>query len=458
MTWLRGFVGNEPSGMHETIREIVDSHLCTCCGTCVAVCPAHAVEMRETPSGLLTASIIDGRCTGCGKCRTVCPGAGIQLELPECVDPLKGPVRGAYVGHASDDRLRFGGQSGGVVSALLLFLLDTKQADAAMVTAMPVDGTLRPQTVLARTREEILAARGSKYCPVAANAILGDAACDDRIVAVGLPCHMHGLRQLQRRQDALTPRMPYRIGLFCDRTLLYTCIDQMAHNAGLNAREIAGLQYRSKARSGWPGEVCFELRSGERRFFPSRLRTRLKDIFTPPRCRLCFDKTNVLCDLAVGDAWGIEESARGDSVIIVRNEQGASLLREVCGRGIMKVREIDAESLFAAQGVERRRQDHATFVQAWREMGLPLPQYEGRESFGSVAERRVARARLRRALLLNRRIAGSTTRQSALTAASAQQRLDRLRSLATAPLRQVRACVRSLCHRRSDRGTDGLNA
>lgn len=413
--------------MSESVNSVVGRHLCTQCGTCVAVCPVGAIEMRETPAGLLNAAVVEEECVACGECLEVCPGSSVELGLPEDVDPFRGAVCAAYVGHAHDEVVRSTGQSGGVVSALLLYLLDTDRVDAALVTAMPADGALRPKPMLARTEMEILAAQGSKYCPVATNAVLKDVAPADRIAFVGVSCQMHGIHRLTQNRNGMLADVEYRIGLFCDRTLLYTCIDQMIKDARMAREEIVGLEYRSKARNGWPGEVCFRLASGESRFFPPHMRMRLKDSFTAPRCRLCFDKMNIFSDLSVGDAWGVSESFTGDSAIIVRNQKGASLLKDACERGFLELREIDAEMIFRAQGIEQRRRHWAAYMDVWREMGRSAPEYKGIASrFVAPADAGI-RAGCRRKLSLNCRVAGSQTRMSALATARNQLRVDRIK-------------------------------
>ncbi len=415
--------------MNNSIQYVVDHRLCTQCGTCVVVCPFDAIEMRETPSGMLEPVMDDDKCVPCGKCLKICPGFTVELDLPKSVDPFKGVVCAAYVGHARNEQVRSKGQSGGVVSALLLYLLESGQVDTALVTKLPPDGSLRSRPMLARTRSDILVAQGSKYCPVALNTALKDVAADDRIGVVGISCQIHGIEMLTRHQNALKDNIKYKIGLFCDRTLLYTCIDMMAENAGLGRAEIAGLEYRSKARNGWPGEVCFQLDSGESRFFQSSLRTRLKDYFTPPRCRLCFDKMNIFSDLSVGDAWGISEGAKGDSVVIARNDKAVSLIKDACNNGFLKLRAIDAKLIFKGQGVEQRRRNFAAYSDVWREMGRTLPKYKGLDSGFLVLVDSTTRSVFRRKLSLNCRVAESKTKQTALAYARRQQRMDKAKSL-----------------------------
>jgi coenzyme F420 hydrogenase subunit beta len=423
--------------MPESVKDVVAERLCTQCGTCVAVCPVHAIEMRETPAGMLTAAVREEACIRCGKCLLACPGAGIDLGLPAGIDPFRGEVQGVYVAYARDDAIRSSGQSGGLLSALLLFLLDTERIDAAMVVSMPKDGSFRPRTILARTRQEILAAQGSKYCPTGANAALGAGAARDRVAVVGTACQMHGIYKAAQHRFDLAGSVEYRIGLFCDRTLLYTCIDQMRKDAGLGTTKVAGLEYRSKARKGWPGEVCFHLDSGQEKFYPSSLRTRLKDAFTVPRCRLCFDKLNVLSDVSAGDAYGVSESVQGHSVVIARNRKGLSLVREASAAGYVVLEETDPEPLFKGQGVEIRRRRFTTFMTLWREMGRPAPEYRGLDPRFLAEVDPAAKAGCRQKLLLNCRVADEQTRSAALATAHRAEFATRIRSLVDRAMRKL---------------------
>ncbi len=360
-----------------SVQEVVDDRLCVQCGTCVPVCPQRAITMRETPAGMLVASVQADRCVHCGLCRSACPGAELPLGDAGRGDPFMGDVRRAYAAVAGEEAVLASGQSGGVASALLLFLIESARIDAALVTTMPDDGSLRPLAKLARSRGEVLAAQGSKYCPAAPCELLDRFRAGERAAVIGIPCQMHGIHKLTRMASPLVSAVQYRIGLFCDRTLLYTCIDEMARQAGLGLASVSGLEYRSKGRKGWPGEVCFHLVSGERRYFPPTLRTSLKEFFTPWRCRLCFDKTNVFSDLAIGDAWGISQSPGGQSVILARSEKGDQLVREAAARGFLDASEIEAERIFLGQNIEWRRHDFSSFMRLAARRGRRVPKYAG---------------------------------------------------------------------------------
>jgi coenzyme F420 hydrogenase subunit beta len=419
-----------------TVREVVESGLCTGCGTCVSACSSGAVAMEQTATGLLVATVADANCNSCGVCLSACPGAAVDLGLPDGVDPFTGVLREAYIGHACHGELRSTGQSGGLVSGLLAYLLDTGKIDVAATTVMPDDGSLRPVTVLAETAEELAAGQGSKYCPCPVNAVWKEAALGSRAAVVGVSCHMHGLHKLADK-SAFKQDVRYRIGLFCDRTLLGVAIEQMARDTGVDIVDVRSFEYRSKGRSGWPGEPCFHLTSGEAVYAANSTRTSLKDYVTPPRCRLCFDKANVLADLTVGDAWGLSDSRAGESVVIARTEVGSNLLREAQEAGYVELREADVHAILGSQAIEKRRGQFAAYTHAWRDMGRTPPEFVGLPEKDLVSPDRAQIDACRHWLEVDCAVAEADTREASLAAIRRRRRLPRATAFARDLLRRT---------------------
>jgi coenzyme F420 hydrogenase subunit beta len=370
--------------------------------------------MRETPAGLLFASVDEDRCTGCGVCVACCPGPGFRVPVSPGIDAFAGPVGQAFAGHAGSDEVRRSGQSGGIVGALLAHLLESGEVTGALAVEMPADGSLRPVVRILRDAKGLAATQGSKYCPVPAVSALRALAPAERIVVVGLPCHIHGIRRMLDAGRVPSSAVHSTIGLVCDRVLAYSAIDRMARDLGVDTAEAAGFEYRSKARTGWPGEVCFTMRSGARAYGSQELRRGLKQYATPPRCRVCFDKMNTMSDVAVGDAWEVAESPVGSSVVLARTEAGERMLLAAQRAGAVSLAELGADAVFASAGLEPLRRRFSAFREAHAAAGLPVPEFEGIGDDLATpdrAERRLARQLTR----IDAWVAASASREQAVT-------------------------------------------
>ena len=63
----------------KTIEEVLNSGLCTGCGTCVGLCPKSAIYMIKTKEGYIP-KLNKSECVNCGICFEVCPGFSIDFR------------------------------------------------------------------------------------------------------------------------------------------------------------------------------------------------------------------------------------------------------------------------------------------------------------------------------------------------------------------------------------------
>ena len=146
------------------IQEVQKPGLCHHCGGCVTFCTAinyGALELDE--NGRPRYSDIE-KCIECGICHSICP------EVAELDEEMKrqlswsapiGRVIETTVARAKDPEVRAHGTDGGVVTALLLHLLDMGRIDGAIVSRKV--GPFRRWPWLAITRDEILEAAGFHF-------------------------------------------------------------------------------------------------------------------------------------------------------------------------------------------------------------------------------------------------------------------------------------------------------
>jgi coenzyme F420 hydrogenase subunit beta len=294
-------------------------------------------------------------------------------------DPLLGHYHGLGVARATSEEIRRNAASGGVVTSLLTYLLETKQIAGAIGVTMRDDKPWRCEPAVLRTPQEVQGAAQSKYSLLGVDAILRNARLEDGPLAfVGLPCHVHGLRRLQRL-GSYRAKFPLVIGLFCGFNLQPSATEHLVRKAGFTTEQVAILQYRG---GPWPGGLLIHDRDGQRHFVPKHEYSYVNLLYVPRRCLACPDLTNELADLSVGDCW-LEEFAGGWSTVISRSLQGDQLLEEAAEAGALRTEAIERESILRSHGHLLAYKKEGYFVrQSW--LGVPLEYRLLRPPIGAI--------------------------------------------------------------------------
>ena len=247
--------------MHKLVNNIINKGLCTGCGTCVALCPHDAIKLIiDGGKGIYVPTIIEELCTDCGLCYKICPGyevdfksLNLQIFGKESSNSVIGNNLNCFVGYTTDESVRFNSSSGGLITAVLLFALDNKLIDGALVTRMKKDNPLEPEPFIARTKEEIIEASQSKYCPVPANIALDEilkSEKNEKFAVVGLPCHIHGIRKVEQINKKLKDKIVFHFGIVCNHAPTFLATEFLLKKLNIKKEDIKLLSYRGE---GWPG-------------------------------------------------------------------------------------------------------------------------------------------------------------------------------------------------------------
>jgi len=362
------------------ISKVAQAKLCNTCGACFAMCPAQAIDYRETPGGYYLPVVDEQACNHCGLCRDACPGIhfgdSLVKQMPE--DPFAGVVQEAYVGKAADKIFFENSQSGGIVSALLVNELTAGRIKGAVIVTMQPGTPPRPEAYIAKTPEAIYHAQKSKYCPVPLLGFIRELKnMEGPVAVVGISCQIHGLLNILDTIPKLHNKIAFTVGLVCDRILTFAALDYLVHKADLNHTTPTVLHFRDKRASGYPGDVHVFSVNGNSRVVPSKTRMQIKDYFTPARCRLCFDKMNVFSDITVGDPHGLQGVDRkcGESMLVVRTEKGREIVNCASQSGTINIRPVQYEQVLRGQGIDKKREQWRGYIEAWKQMGNTLPDY-----------------------------------------------------------------------------------
>ncbi|MHA2232961.1 MAG: coenzyme F420 hydrogenase/dehydrogenase beta subunit N-terminal domain-containing protein, partial [Candidatus Hodarchaeales archaeon] len=189
---------------------IIQTGVCTSCGACVAVCHTEGIMLDDVGRPRLT-----GKCDACGLCWHQCPRTITTTE------GLVSNFIGAYKGKTLVPEVQ--GQDGGIVTTLILFMLEKGYIDGAIVTRKSEEeGTAwKPEPGFVKTKEEILASSGSVYSQNFTVKSLVDAvkAGHGSIAYVGTPCHIDAVAKMQESPAGLVRVFMrtniIKIGLFC---------------------------------------------------------------------------------------------------------------------------------------------------------------------------------------------------------------------------------------------------
>lgn len=342
------------------ISKIVKEGLCTGCGTCAGICPNDAITMTiEKDRGIYIPKIDEKKCNRCDLCVKVCSGDTIDYEdtnrrlygkIPENI--FVGNYETCYSGYSGDYDIRNNSSSGGVVTQLLIFALESKLIEGALVTRMNKNNPLEPEPFIARTKEEIIEASTSKYCPVPANiAIKEILKTNIKCAVVGLPCHINGIRKAEQINKKLKELVVLHIGLFCAYNINFTGTNQLFKWMNIEREKVKKYSYRG---NGWPGHMEIETKQNEIKKIPLPIyygRFFLDYSYSPKRCLLCSDLTCELSDISFGDAWLPEYSHDkvGTSIIVVRNEIGNSILKKAVEINKILLEEIPIKKVIESQ-------------------------------------------------------------------------------------------------------------
>jgi len=358
---------------YENIKGVVKDELCTGCGTCIALCPTEALELTiNEKKGIYEPKMNEEKCNNCGICLNVCPGYEVNfkelnLEIfgKEPEDALIGNYLDCYIGHATDYDIRYNSSSGGLVTALLIFALEEGLIDGALVTRMKKDNPLEPEPFIARTKEEIIEASKSKYCPVPANIALKEILAskeEERFAVVGLPCHIHGIRKAEQINKNLKEKIVLHFGLLCGHAPNFMGTEFFLQKLNIKKEDVKKLDYRGK---GWPGNITITLKD-DREIVISRVgseRSRSLNLhyetafhlhFFQKRCLVCCDGICELADISFGDTWMLPELVSdekiGKSLIISRTEIGERVLQNATYKGIVELENIGHDKTIQSQG------------------------------------------------------------------------------------------------------------
>lgn len=373
------------------IGYVLKRDLCTGCGVCYSVCSKSCINMKVDQFGYIRPSINNKECINCGKCLKVCSGFEWSNDIVnkfyfnEKPSNLNiGVYKKCYIGYSADKNIRFNSASGGIVTSVLVYLLEKKLVDAVIVTIMDNNNKTFGKMIIAETIEEVLNSAKSKYTPVHIGDVLKKVQAQDRKFAlVGLPCHIQSLRKAQIIDKKLFDKIPYCIGILCGGGVSNIPTQLEIEKSGIPVGKIKEFKYRM---NGWSKfKVGIETKDGNKRL-KNYMDTYFGLLFnnhitSPKRCQLCYDLFAESADISCGDAWLKEYAGneQGYSILICRNNKTLNLISNIEKEGKIQLIEANTQKIEESQIGQIIYKKKKIFTRMLFYRGIPKYDFKERE-------------------------------------------------------------------------------
>jgi len=324
--------------------EIVKTEVCVGCSACVVACPHHVIEMEDFRPRMQDPTLGPDDCVHGEKSCSLCAMACLRLEpAMDAIESLlfgrrrKHPSEawGIYqemvLARAADADILPKGQDGGVVSAMLAWMLSTGEIDGATLARPSDDTPWLDEPFLATSREDLIHAAGSRYTYCSSPLALKEAAKRKlkAVATVGVSCETTAIREMTAEGIKRWSRMiKFVAGLMCNETFAYEpfIVEIIKGRYNIDLERIAKINIK--------GDVYVTLTDGEDIVIP------LNECkpYANSWCHHCPDFAAEHGDISFG---GLGMS--GWTMCVVRTAYGKDLWDRAVAAGVIETRPSDEE-------------------------------------------------------------------------------------------------------------------
>jgi coenzyme F420 hydrogenase subunit beta len=326
------------------ISEVHEKNMCGSCGGCVSFCSAHELKAIEMGKDGKPFFINEENCLKCGICYDICPQIDIFDDELQEKFIWKLPI-GNYqritIARAKNDEIRSLATDGGVVTSLLIYMLEQKIIDGAIVSKKA--GAFNREPMIASSREDLLAAAGSRFAELSHVEELGKYTTYSqtlhglkglknmdltRIAVVGTPCQIHTIRKMQILNVLPSHVVKFTIGLFCMENFSFDELarQKLEEEMNINLNDIVKINIKE--------DLIIDLKDGRRVNIP------FEDIdkLVRPACMVCTDFANDFADISVGGLGAPD----GYTTTMLRTDIGLKRYEEAIERGYIEEYQMDS--------------------------------------------------------------------------------------------------------------------
>ncbi|MCD4796449.1 MAG: Coenzyme F420 hydrogenase/dehydrogenase, beta subunit C-terminal domain [Candidatus Cloacimonetes bacterium] len=315
----------------DLLDEVIHKDLCNRCGGCVSFCSANSIDALKIGKDGFPEYKYKDKCLECGICYLICPKTRtLEEELKSHFDwryPL-GNFIDVFSARSTDEDVLKVATDGGVVTSILIYLLENKVIDGAIVSKRM--GTHGRKPIIAKTRSDIIDAAGSSFAETQHLDELGniystsfpiikvikESASESmkKLAIVGTPCQIEAIRKMQLLNIVPSNLIIFTIGLFCMQCFTIEDLSKknFAKTHKIDLDDIEKVNIKENLILKMKSNVSFHIPLDE-----------IEEI-ARPACLACNDFSNEFADISVGGVG----SQDGYTTVMVRTSIGKQVYAE----------------------------------------------------------------------------------------------------------------------------------
>lgn len=290
----------------------------------------------------------------------VCPVHNNSLNKLD-VDNVWGKREEVYLSYSRDKEIRYKASSGGVLTSLAIYLLESNLVDGIIHTRVSKENPIETTTCISNTREEVFACCGSRY---SISSPFFD--CLERLeenkkyAFIGKPCDVTALQNYLDINEDLKKRIPYTLSFFCAGIPSKVANESLLQQLGCDTK----CKYLNYRGNGWPGNTVAINHEGKEYamdYVTAWGKILGRDVHK--FCRFCMDGIGERADISCGDAWYLTEELspdfsehEGRNVVFARSIKGKELFERAMLEGYLYTEKFtDFNALYRMQTYQFER-------------------------------------------------------------------------------------------------------
>ncbi|MBD2355812.1 Coenzyme F420 hydrogenase/dehydrogenase, beta subunit C-terminal domain [Tolypothrix sp. FACHB-123] len=377
------FNEEQPNDISKLFQTVVDGGYCIGCGACASVSDSP-ITIKLDRYGRFCASLEQSNEQKNENLAIldVCPFSdtapnedeiGKELFAQECQHHSRiGYHLATYAGYVTENNFRKYGSSGGMGTWIITELFNHGLIDAVIHVheqkPSETDSKLFSFRI-SESVEQIRAGAKSRYYPVEMSEVLSIVRNrPGRYAIVGVPCFIKAVRLLAKKDQVISDRIHFCVGLVCGHLKSTRFAEMFAWQCGIAPGKLQSIDFRKKIPGQDANKYGVEVKGSQNHQEVSITKSNFEffgylwghGFFKYEACDYCDDVVAETADVTVGDAWlpDYVKDSQGTNVIVVRNPVIKHLIEDGINGGRLHLDYINADAVAKSQdsGLRHRRE------------------------------------------------------------------------------------------------------